>query len=135
MEPAPFHNDLAEGPDNAQSFWLRTSDGVRLRVVFWPAEDAQGTILLFTGRTEYAEKYGHIARDVTEAGYALLTIDWRGQGLSDRIAKDTRLGHVESFDDYQLDVAEFVGAAQGLGCPEPWHMIAHSMGGALACVP
>jgi len=87
--------------------------------------------LLFTGRTEYAEKYGHIARDLTEAGYALITIDWRGQGLSDRITEDERIGHVDGFEGYQSDVAELVSAARELGCPEPWFMIAHSMGGCI----
>ena len=131
MESVPFHNDLAEGPDDVHAYWYRASDSVRLRVVYWPVEQAKGTIFLFSGRTEYAEKYGHIAQDVTQAGYALITMDWRGQGLSDRIAKDTRLGHVESFDDYQRDVAELLGAGQDLGCPEPFHMIAHSMGGCI----
>ncbi|MDA8587187.1 alpha/beta hydrolase [Rhodobacteraceae bacterium] len=129
MESAPFHNDLAEGPDNVEAFWRRASDGVRLRVVHWPAGSSRGTILLFSGRTEYAEKYGQIASELTESGYSVVTIDWRGQGLSDRVAEDIRLGHVGSFDDYQLDVAEVVGAARDLGCPEPWFMIAHSMGG------
>jgi len=131
MEPAPFHNDLAEGPDNVQSFWRRANDGVRLRVVHWPAEKARGTIFLFTGRTEYAEKYGYIARDLTQAGYALITIDWRGQGLSDRIAKDERIGHVDGFESYQSDVAELASAARELGCPNPCFMIAHSMGGCI----
>lgn len=131
MDAAPFHNDLADGPDNVQAFWRRASDGVRLRVVHWPAEKARGTILLFAGRTEYGEKYGHIARDLTQAGYALICMDWRGQGLSDRVTDDERVGHVKSFGDYQTDVAEFVAAARDLGCPEPWHMIAHSMGGCI----
>ncbi len=131
MDSAPFHNDLAEGPELVQSYWRRSKDGLRLRVVHWPAEKARGTILLFTGRTEYAEKYGHFASDLTKAGYSLICIDWRGQGLSDRVAEDVRLGHVETFDDYQTDAAELVSAARELGCPEPWFMIGHSMGGCI----
>ena len=131
MDDAPFHHDLADGPDGVQAFWRKATDGVRLRVTYWPVDDAAGTILLFTGRTEYAEKYGRVARDLTQAGFAVLTLDWRGQGLSDRIAKDPRLGHVNGFQDYQLDVAELMAAAEALSCPGPRHMIAHSMGGCI----
>ena len=131
MEIAPFHNDLAEGPEAVQSFWRQTCDGVRLRVVFWPSTGARGTILLFTGRTEYAEKYGRTAVEWVDAGYSVLTIDWRGQGLSDRVTDDPRIGHVDGFDGYQLDAAELASVANELGCPKPWVMIAHSMGGCI----
>lgn len=131
MEPAPFHNDLAQGPDNVVAFWHRAGDGVRIRVVLWKAASARGTILLFSGRTEYAEKYGEIAGELTEAGYSVITLDWRGQGLSDRVDEDVRLGHVGSFDDYQLDIAAVVEAAREKGCPEPWFLVAHSMGGGI----
>ena len=131
MEAAPFHHDLAQGPENVQSFWRTATDGVRLRVSYWPVDEAKGTILLFNGRTEYAEKYGFIAQDLTQGGYALLTLDWRGQGLSDRIASDARLGHVNTFLDYQLDVAELLAAADTLACPGPRFLIAHSMGGCI----
>ena len=131
MDSAPFYNDLAKGPESVSAHWRRASDGVRLRVTHWPVEGAKGTVILFNGRTEYAEKYGRIANDLTGAGFAVLTMDWRGQGLSDRIARDPRLGHVEGFASYQLDVAEFRSAAEALRCPEPWLMIGHSMGGCI----
>ncbi len=131
MKAAPFHQDLARGPDNVQSFWRKAADGVRLRVTYWPVTEAVGTILLFTGRTEYAEKYGTTARDLTKAGFAVLTLDWRGQGLSDRVGKNPRLGHVNGFQDYQVDVAALLAVADELPCPGPRHMIAHSMGGCI----
>lgn len=131
MDPAPFHHELAEGPRDVRSFWRLARDGVRVRITHWPVEDTAGTILLFSGRTEYAEKYGSIARDLTGAGFTVLTVDWRGQGLSDRVAKDARLGHVNGFGDYQLDVAELLATAEELSCPEPRFMIAHSMGGGI----
>ena len=87
--------------------------------------------MLFTGRTEYLEKYGRIARDLTGAGYSILSLDWRGQGLSDRVTKDPRLGHIGDFSDYQHDVAAFVALAEELNVPKPWYMIAHSMGGCI----
>jgi lysophospholipase len=100
-------------------------------VAQWPAFRARGTILLFPGRTEFIEKYGRAARDLDARGYGTLVIDWRGQGLSDRLTGDTLAGHVGSFDDYQTDVAAMVRAAEALDAPRPWHLLAHSMGGAI----
>lgn len=131
MTNAPFRADLAEAPEGSVALWRATGDGVRVRVALWPTESARGTVLIFPGRTEYIEKYGRVVRDFAAAGYAAAVIDWRGQGLSDRLADDPALGHVLSFADYQNDVAALVAAAREAGLPEPWHLVAHSMGGCI----
>ncbi|MEL7107512.1 MAG: alpha/beta hydrolase [Pseudomonadota bacterium] len=130
MEPAPFHSDLADGPDSGLAVWTRASDGVALRVGAWPAGSA-GTVLIFNGRTEYIEKYGRVARDFAAVGLATATCDWRGQGMSDRVATDRHIGHVADFADYQKDAAAFVEAVRNMGLPEPYYLIGHSMGGAI----
>jgi len=128
---APFHqfDDTTQRP--AQAFWLRSDDDIRLRAALWRASDAAGTVLLFPGRTEYVEKYGPFAARLTDAGLNVLTIDWRGQGLADRLQDHHRLGHIDEFAQYQLDVLAMVEAATALDLPEPWHLLAHSMGGAI----
>lgn len=134
MEAAPFLSlEGAELPPTAPAaFWLRAADGLRLRAAHWPAQkDAAGTVLLFTGRTEYLEKYARAARDLTSAGYDVLSVDWRGQGMSDRLLPNPRPGHITDFADYQRDVAALRNLAEGLNLPRPWHMLAHSMGGCI----
>lgn len=132
MTPAPLHTLPGDPPLPARAFWTRADDGVRLRLAHWPAQgEAAGTILLFPGRTEYLEKYLPVGHDLASAGYAVLGIDWRGQGMSDRLQTDPRPGHVADFADYQRDVIEMVIAAEQLGLPRPWHLLAHSMGGAI----
>ncbi|ETX15656.1 hydrolase [Roseivivax halodurans JCM 10272] len=132
IEPAPFLDELAEGPGGTNAVWTRTRDGVRLRLAHFPGpEEAKGTILLFPGRTEYVEKYGRTAADFAAHGFHTLAIDWRGQGLSDRFLTDLRTGHVNAFLDYQKDVAAMVEAAREMKLPEPFFLIAHSMGGAI----
>lgn len=130
MEAAPLRSDLADGPDNGFAVWAHTSDGVKLRVGGWNA-GTRGTVLIFNGRTEYVEKYGRVARDFAQAGLATVTCDWRGQGLSDRVATDRHIGHVSDFSDYQKDVAAILDAVQALKLPEPYYLIGHSMGGAI----
>lgn len=136
MTPAPFYTLPGDPIPNARSFWLRTEDGLRLRAGYWPAAEdgrdrAMGSVLLFSGRTEYLEKYNQIATELNAAGYDVLSIDWRGQGLSDRLQVNPRPGHILQFSDYQRDVVELVVAAQELDLPQPWHLLAHSMGGAI----
>ncbi len=134
LTPAPYFAEIAEGPETGQAHWATTDDGLRIRVGHWqPAagETAKGTVLIFPGRTEYIEKYGPAATDLTQRGYAALAVDWRGQGLGDRMLPDRRLGHVEDFGDFQHDVAAVVKLAKQLKLPEPWFLLCHSMGGAI----
>ena len=134
MDSAPIDNITADGPAGAAAWWLTTSDKVRIRIGVWPATigtAAKGTILMFPGRTEYIEKYGRTARQFADAGFATLAIDWRGQGLADRLLKNPAIGHVNHFPDFQNDVAAVVQAAKDLRLPKPWFVIGHSMGGAI----
>ncbi|WP_170332841.1 alpha/beta fold hydrolase [Ruegeria arenilitoris] len=130
--PAPFFEDVAGGPAGGKAHWLTTSDGKRIRVGHWvPQGEVQGTVMMFPGRTEYVEKYGNAAGEFTGRGFAFLSIDWRGQGLADRLLHDHRIGHVEHFPDYQKDVQAVLGLARNLDLPKPWYVIGHSMGGAI----
>lgn len=131
MNEAPFYGDVADGPDGGAAHWLKTDDGLRIRVAHWDLDAAKGTVLLFPGRTEYAEKYGRSAREFQSMGYAMIAIDWRGQGLADRIADDHGLGHVGKFADYQRDVNAVVAHVRALGLPEPYFLVGHSMGGCI----
>ena len=127
---APYFTDLAEGPAGGRAVWLRAADGVRLRVILWP-EGPKGTVLVFPGRTEPAEKYGRAAADLARRGYGAVAIDWRGQGLSDRLLPSPLKGHVGRFSDYQLDVGALLALLQAEGRTGPRHLLAHSMGGAI----
>ena len=134
MEPAPFFADIAEAPSGGRTVWATAADGVRLRIGYWrggKTGERNGTVLIFPGRSEYIEKYGPALTRLTGAGHACLIIDWRGQGLSDRILADPMSGHVHEFVDYQTDVAALLQTASALGAPEPRFLLGHSMGGCI----
>ena len=131
MIEAPLYEDIAGAPDNGAAYWLTTCDNVRIRVAHWPAQNAKGTILLFPGRTEYIEKYGRTAKAFVERGFACVTIDWRGQGIADRVHPDPAVGHVDHFLDYQHDVAAMMDHVAALDLPKPYFLVGHSMGGAI----
>ena len=127
LADAPLHADLAEGPPGGRAFWLTASDGVRIRIGHWPGAEgpAGGTVFMFPGRTEYVEKYGRLAGDLRARGFGTVAVDWRGQGLADRLLPDPLVGHVARFSDYQHDVRAVVAAAETLALPKPWFLLAH----------
>lgn len=134
MKAAPFFDDVAYGPEGpactASAYWLTTDDGLRIRLGVWP-EGSKGTVLLFPGRTEYVEKYGQVAREFGQRGFASIAVDWRGQGLGDRMLANRDIGHVGEFLDYQYDVKAVMAAVEELGLPKPYYLMAHSMGGCI----
>ena len=69
LSPAPLYNDLAVGPTNGTGHWVIGQDGVRIRIGVWNS-GAKGTVLIFPGRTEYIEKYGGAARELSRHGYS-----------------------------------------------------------------
>jgi len=123
---------LAEcgAPGTGRAVTLRASDGVTLRAAHWPAKGTDRHVMILPGRTEYIEKYGLVVRDLAARGWGALVIDWRGQGLSDRLAPDPLLGHVGAFADYQRDLKAFQDFADTVAPgAKPW--LVHSMGGCI----
>lgn len=123
-------------PPGGQTIWATMADGVRLRCHTWPGHNAaRGTIWLLNGRGDFLEKYCESYWSILDWGCTLVVFDWRGQGLSGPgHPDDPHLGHVESMAVLVDDVVAIPGilAAQGLDLPQPWSLIAHSMGGHLA---
>jgi lysophospholipase len=131
MTDAPLFNDIARAPSGGIAHWRTCEDGVRIRVATWK-KGTNGTILIFPGRTEFIEKYGPTVQNILDMGYSAAVVDWRGQGLADRIAANHQLGHIKHFHDYQRDVDEFLRAVQDAGLPNAHALIGHSMGGTIA---
>jgi len=131
VQPAPLYSDITDAPPGGQVLWRTCADGVRIRVGVWPG-GRRGTVLIFTGRSEYIEKYGPTIGRLLSGGYSVVICDWRGQGLSDRPHGKPNLGHVERFRDYQLDIAEMLAVAALMGLPKTHFLLAHSMGGSVA---
>ena len=61
-----------------------TGAGAKLHVTHWlPAGLPKAVVLLAHGYAEHAGRYGHVAKRLTDAGYAVYAIDHWGHGLSD----------------------------------------------------
>jgi lysophospholipase len=116
-------------PEGAATGMIKTPDGVSLRFARWPPPPGRkGTVCLFQGRAEFIEKYFETVRDLRARGFAVATLDWRGQGLSDRALANRRKGFVRKFSDYGVDLETFINDVVLPDCPPPFFAVGHSMG-------
>ncbi len=121
-------------PDNASGGFLTASDGRRIRYACFGADTRplMGTVIVLTGRNECIEKYFETIRDLTAKGFGVATLDWRGQGASDRFLKDGERGYVKSFDDYVADLDLLFEQVVLPDCRGPYYVLAHSAGATVA---
>jgi alpha-beta hydrolase superfamily lysophospholipase len=116
----------------SSSFTLDTADGVPVHVHRWlPDEGAEvrGAIQLVHGLAEHAARYEHVARTLTDAGYAVYADDHRGHGRTAASEEDLGFfaedrGWARVLDDlYRLN-RRIREAHEGL----PVFLLGHSMG-------
>jgi lysophospholipase len=119
---------------------LIAPDKRHLRAGIWDMPEGvipRGICLLLPGLTEFLEKYGETADELTQRGFIVVSLDWRSQGASERRGSHNRAGHVRSFDEYDSDLAAVLisgvepiqkeRAAAGHP-PLPLIALAHSLG-------
>ena len=111
-----------------------TNDGLSIRYGIWSPENGRcrGSVLLLNGRKEFLEKYAETIAELNQRGFAVFSIDWRGQGLSSRLLGDSLKGHVRSYTDYLEDLNQFVDQFVLPADKLPLILLAHSMGAHIA---
>jgi lysophospholipase len=119
-------------PPGAVEQDVYAADDVRLRAVRWASpSETRGTVAVLGGRGELIEKYFEVVSDLISRGFAVASVDWRGQGGSERPLRNPRKGHVDDFSHYQRDLDAFVASVLKPNCPRPWFGLCHSMGAAI----
>jgi len=138
---------VGEPPQGGLVRLATASDGVVVRVAIWPGRSGgiwpmrnmpqwsgkrpNGTVVLVHGRTEFIEKYYPVVTEFLNRGFAVVTMDWRGQGLSERPIGHPMKGHVDHFEEYQRDLDALLGLPEVRSLPKPMVIMSHSMGGAV----
>jgi lysophospholipase len=117
-------------PNGAVVGYFESRGGLPLRYARWDttAERRIGTVCLFQGRREFIEKYFETITDLRRRGFAVATMDWRGQGGSARLLKSRLKCHAESFAHFDEDVRRFMTGIVLPDCPPPYYCLAHSLG-------
>ncbi len=121
---------VGEPPKGGVVRLVKASDGATLRIAVWPGD--RGAVILLHGRTEYIEKYYPVIFELQRRGFAVATLDWRGQGLSERLVGHPLKGHVDDFDEYQRDVDALLDAREVRALRGPKILMSNSMGGCVA---
>jgi alpha-beta hydrolase superfamily lysophospholipase len=104
-----------------------TSSGVTLR---WQAHSPVrpvAVVIIVHGIGEHQGRYEPVVRSLLANSIAAYTFDLRGHGLS----TGTR-GHIDSWSDYLLDLAQIVEFVQSLEGDRPLFLLGHSMGALIA---
>lgn len=115
---------------------VMTPDKRHLRGGIWelPEGTAKRAIcVVLNGHTEFLEKYQEVADELRARGFEVASLDWRGQGASERRSYGNRAGHVGSFEEYVFDLASLMLQAvepiqRARPKPLPVIALAHSMG-------
>ena len=95
-----------------------------------PDAPAQGVCVLLNGQTEFIEKYFEVIDELRGRGFAVATMDWRGQGGSTRMTQDSRKSFVGDFSEYDDDLETLINwiVTPMLAPGEKPVALAHSMG-------
>lgn len=99
--------------------------GYHIASQYWLPEKPIGTVFVVHGYFDHSALYRHLFSYLLQKGYAVVTFDLPGHGLS-----DGELASIASFDHY-------VEAFDGLltlcanHLPQPWHAVGQSTGGAI----
>ena len=102
--------------------------GAALHVTHWlPAGPPKAVVLLAHGYAEHAGRYGHVAKRLTDAGYAVYAVDHWGHGRSDGTP-----GFVPRFSAFTDGMAGLLTLVEVNHGDTPRLLLGHSMGGLIS---
>ena len=106
----------------------QSADRLQLFRQSWaPESEPKAVVTLIHGFGEHSSRYAHVAAALAAQGYALVTGDHRGHGLSQGLR-----GHTPTYDHLMDDIAALLGEAARRFPDRPRFIYGHSMGGNLA---
>lgn len=93
-----------------------------------PVGVPKGTVVLVAGFGEPIEKYFEVMRELTDKGFAVWMMDWRGQGGSDRfLSENPQKMYSEGYSEHVETLYQFADKIVQKS-PGPMILTAHSMG-------
>ena len=117
--------------ENGETIFRKSKDGRKLRIAIWKTqkEKVNGTVFFLNGHREFIEKYSETFEFFIRKGFNVITLDWRGWGLSERpFPSKPKIQHISSAREYQLDLDNVISLAKETALTTPWYLVAHSLG-------
>ena len=103
-----------------------TQDNLIISGYNWPIENPKAVICLVHGFGEHARRYDHVANYYNAKGFALITCDLRGHGVS-----EGKKGHTPSYENFFDDVELLLKQANEKYTGVKKVLYGHSMGGGI----
>lgn len=112
---------------------ITAPDGIQLAYCCFINPNAIANIVISAGRCESYLKYQTLIKELFLLGCSVFVLDHRGQGLSQRLLRNSHKGYVRHFDDYAKDLGLFVSQVVKPRCKKATKIVllAHSMGSAI----
>lgn len=101
--------------------------GYRLAMQVCRPVQAHATLLVLHGYYDHMGLYGHVYDWALAQGFAVLSCDLPGHGLSSGARAS-----INSFQEYQQVLQAMLAKAEQLRLPKPWHILGQSTGAAIA---
>lgn len=92
-------------------------------------EKPKAIVIITHGFAEHFSRYDYFTSSLNHGGYGVIRYDLRGHG---RNKKD--LGHIESFNDFILDLEEIYKKVLRKYTGTPIFLFGHSMGGLITAI-
>lgn len=109
--------------------YFKTADDKVIRYGVWRAETPTGSIIYLGGRAEFVEKNAETIDDLLKRRFDVYAMDWRGQGMSDRLLPNRHKGYIEDCRQYVDDLNQFMTTIVYPTARRPLIFLSHSMGG------
>ncbi|MCA1767601.1 MAG: alpha/beta hydrolase [Idiomarina sp.] len=116
------------------SEYFTAFDGIELHFAYYQHSAEAPLVVIAPGRIESALKYEELFWELAQQGFSVAALDHRGQGLSARLTQNPHQGHVEDFNDFVRDFADFTDQLMRLFGNVPKTLFSHSMGGTIATI-
>ena len=132
-EKAPYLElDNYKAPIGIKSNYMTMKDGRKIRLFSWRLfndNTSSGTVLIQQGHNEFVEKYYETIQEFIDRKYNVVSFDWRGQGMSERMINDPRKQYIEDFNIHINDLGFILDNVISKNFNKPLIGVGHSMGG------
>ncbi|MBR9729293.1 alpha/beta fold hydrolase [Shewanella intestini] len=139
MQNYTFSSEAQFNTPEQNTFWqqvtqatLLTQDNISLAYAYIRHPNNNKAVVISNGRVESYLKYQELMYDLYQQGYSVYTLDHRGQGLSQRQTHNPHQGFVKRFEDYVVDLSDFIKQIVLGQQHQQLNLLAHSMGSTVA---
>ena len=120
-----------KAPKGIKCFFIPMKDNKKIRLAFWKKNksESRGTIILQQGHNEFIEKYYETIQELIDRDFEVVSFDWRGQGMSERMTEDIHKQYIKDFVLHNEDLKFIIRKVIKGNFTEPLIAFGHSMGG------